>query len=75
MSRCIRREGGSYQEWNTRGYERARQKLHDAHYAGIVQKFLRVQWMWAIDIHDFAHGLIADREALEANSTRAWRDS
>ncbi|CAK0900489.1 unnamed protein product, partial [Prorocentrum cordatum] len=75
MSRCIRREGESYQEWNTRRYERARQKSHDAHFAGIVQKFLRVHWMWAIDIHDFAHRLITDREALEANSMRARRDS
>eukprot|EP00959_Pyramimonas_sp_CCMP1952_P385419 8077526-Pyramimonas_sp.AAC.1 len=25
-----------------------------AHYAGIVQKFLRVHWIWAIDIHDWA---------------------
>ncbi|CAK0831965.1 unnamed protein product [Prorocentrum cordatum] len=31
--------------------------------------------MWAIDVHDFAQRLITYQEALEANSTRAWRDS
>ncbi|CAK0881200.1 unnamed protein product [Prorocentrum cordatum] len=31
--------------------------------------------MWAIDVHDFPQRLITDQEALEANSTRAWRYS
>eukprot|EP00959_Pyramimonas_sp_CCMP1952_P199288 4168634-Pyramimonas_sp.AAC.1 len=75
MSRCVRRGEERYQEWNARGYERARQQFHDAHYVGIVQKFLRVHWMRAIGFHDFAQRLIADQEALEAKSTRAWRDS
>jgi len=75
MCRCARREEESYQEWNTRRYERARQKFHDAQYASIVQKCLRVHKMWAIDVIDFARKLLTNQEALETNSTRAWRDS
>ncbi|CAK0904776.1 unnamed protein product [Prorocentrum cordatum] len=75
MCRCVQKEEESYQEWNTRRYERARQKFHDAQYASIVQKILRVHWMRAIDVTDFAHKLLTNQEALGTNSTRAWRDS
>ncbi|CAK0900926.1 unnamed protein product [Prorocentrum cordatum] len=75
MCHCVRREEGSYQGWNTRRYERARHEFHDAQYASIVQKFLRVHWLWPIDVADFAHELLTNQEALETNSTRAWGGS
>eukprot|EP00959_Pyramimonas_sp_CCMP1952_P101089 2114678-Pyramimonas_sp.AAC.1 len=62
MSRCVRREEDSYQEWNARRYERARQKFHDADYVGFVQTFLRVHWMWAIDVHDFVQRLFTGQK-------------